>query len=200
MGVLYQHGDDVGQVLIPYLRRRGCTADTADIEDLYIACSLGRISSHDFWIQAGVGTVASDEEYCAYLTLTDEIEDLLADLSKRNVALACLSNDVAEWSLLTRKNTGLDRYIPNWVISADVGVRKPNHAIFEALLDTLGLLPDEIVLIDDRPKNVAAADRFGIYSILYGESSPSFGNRPSAETIDDLRGQLINKLDPRRDM
>jgi hypothetical protein len=40
------------------------------------------------------------------------------------VRLACLSNDVSEWSKLLRERFGLSEYITDWFISADIGVRK----------------------------------------------------------------------------
>ncbi|MCL1922605.1 MAG: hypothetical protein FWG15_01830 [Propionibacteriaceae bacterium] len=45
MGVIYRHADDVEELLIPYLRDRGCVVPTAQIEELYHRCSLGQISS-----------------------------------------------------------------------------------------------------------------------------------------------------------
>ncbi len=51
--------------------------------------------------------------------------------------------------------------------SEDMGVKKPDPAAFQYVLDRLGLPADETVFIDDNPVNVAAAETLGIHGIVY---------------------------------
>jgi len=81
--------------------------------------------------------------------------------------LWCLSNDVSEWSRKLRQRFGLDRYFQRFVISGDVGARKPDPAIYQFLLDQAGIGPSEAIFVDDRLRNVKAADAMGITSILF---------------------------------
>jgi len=53
------------------------------------------------------------------------------------------------------------------VISGEVGMRKPERAIFELALDRIGLPAAECVFIDDMPDNVAAAAEAGLVGIVH---------------------------------
>lgn len=165
MGVLYRHADDVTDLLLPYVRERGCTLDDTTVQELYRRCSLGQYDSAELWCRLGVAESASDSEYCELHELSDGVLDLLADLSHKRVGLACLSNDVSEWSLLLRKRFGLTRHIGTWVISGDIGARKPEAQAYRVLLAELGAEPDEVLFADDRPRNVAAAEALGIHGV-----------------------------------
>lgn len=124
MGVLYSAADDVGELLVPYLRSHGCVLLRDEIAQLYQECSLGKMSSADFWATAGA-TGASDEEYCRNHRLTEGVVAVLAELDATGVRLGCLSNDVREWSKLLRERFGLGEYLTDWFVSGDIGVRKP---------------------------------------------------------------------------
>jgi putative hydrolase of the HAD superfamily len=169
MGVLYKTGDDVEDLLIPYLRGKGCTLVDSEIEDLYRECSLGKMSSSEFWNSTNaVG--ATDFEYCQGHRLTDGILPLLVELS-RACRIACLSNDVSEWSVHLRERFGLTEYIGEWVISGDIGVRKPDREAFAELCYRLGLPPHRFLLVDDRAANIDAAMRFGLAAIPFRGTS-----------------------------
>jgi HAD superfamily hydrolase (TIGR01509 family) len=63
------------------------------------------------------------------------------------------------------------------LISADVGLLKPEPAIFRALLERFQLDPSETVLIDDQAANVDAARGLGLHAVQY---------RTPARLVDDL--------------
>ncbi len=181
MGVLYSCADDVADLLVPYLRSHGCVLDGADIAQLYRECSLGKMSSADFWATAGVPG-ASDEEYCLNHRLTEGVVALLAELEPTGVRLACLSNDVSEWSKLLREQFGLGEYVTDWFISGDIGVRKPDPEAFATLCRRLDVVPDRVLLIDDREENVTAARDAGFQALHFGA--------PHLSTMDQLRKEL----------
>jgi len=56
------------------------------------------------------------------------------------------------------------------VLSWEVGSSKPQGRIFEALIDTLGLNPHEILLIDDAAANIAAAKDLGLQGLLFSDA------------------------------
>jgi putative hydrolase of the HAD superfamily len=53
------------------------------------------------------------------------------------------------------------------VISGEVGMRKPEPAIFELVLHRIGLPADECVFIDDMAKNIVAAKEAGLAGIVH---------------------------------
>ncbi|MBP2707796.1 HAD-IA family hydrolase [Microbispora sp. RL4-1S] len=180
MGVLYESADDVGELLVPYLREHGCALDTADIEEAYRRASLGELTSAGFWEATGVAGSADDEEYCARHTLTPGVHELLKAADTAGVRVACLSNDVSRWSELLRRRFGLTESIRDWVISADIGVRKPQPAIYHEMLRRLGIAADGVWFVDDRAANVAAAREIGFTAIHYGRDVTSFDQLTAA--------------------
>ena len=191
MGVIYRDGDDVHDLLVPYLRAKGCHLDESRVRALYLACSLGQISSGDFWRLAGVGRLASDEEYCEGYRLNDRVTDLLRELQTRGIRTACLSNDVSEWSRLLRKRFGLESLIPTWVISGDVGIRKPAPEIYQVLLHKLGCDGSAVVLVDDSVRNLDAATTLGMDTILFTPVRFGECNHAQVSSMEQLSEVLL---------
>lgn len=165
MGVIYRAGDDVAELLIPYLRGNGCQLDGAEIEALYLDASLGRMTSAQFWHRCGVD--GSDNDYITGHSLSSDIKDLLEEVTARGIRVACLSNDVSEWAALQRDHFGLAEFIDPWCISGDIGVRKPDAGAFLTLLGMIGAEPGECLFVDDRPKNIDAARAVGFHTVLF---------------------------------
>ena len=56
------------------------------------------------------------------------------------------------------------------VISSEVGLRKPDPAIFQHALDLVGLPPQECAFIDDIEHNVRAAEELGIVGVHHTDA------------------------------
>ncbi len=54
-----------------------------------------------------------------------------------------------------------------WVISGEVGLRKPDPAIYELAAERLGLPPDACVFVDDLPGNLKPARALGMATVLH---------------------------------
>ncbi len=54
-----------------------------------------------------------------------------------------------------------------WVISGEVGLRKPDPAIYELAAERLGLAPDACVFVDDLPGNLKPALALGMATVLH---------------------------------
>ncbi|KAF5835964.1 HAD-like domain-containing protein [Dunaliella salina] len=60
------------------------------------------------------------------------------------------------------------------IISAEVGVEKPNRCIFEAALEALGIQPEEAVHVgDDRRNDLWGARDAGVHAWLWGPEGVS---------------------------
>jgi HAD superfamily hydrolase (TIGR01509 family) len=166
MGVLYATGDDVVDLLIPFVSKYGNGASVDVIEREYLSASLGEIDATTFWKSVGVDP-ALEESYLSGHSLTAGAVELLETASQRFSRVCCLSNDVAQWSAKLRRSFDLEHAIDPWVVSADVGCRKPSAAIYWHLLDRLGVPAERILFVDDRPNNLDAARQIGIRTILF---------------------------------
>lgn len=58
------------------------------------------------------------------------------------------------------------KYFDSMVISSQLGVCKPNSMMYRQALTDLGLSADEVIFVDDRPKNCEGAAKLGIKSYL----------------------------------
>lgn len=191
MGVLYRHGNVVAGVLIPYLRSVGCDRTESDIRAAYRSCTLGASSTSALWASLGVGDRASDEDYCQRHELTTGAPELLGRLRDEGVRLLVLSNDAAAWSSRLRARFGLASLVDDWLISSDLGVRKPAPATYQAAIAAAGAPASEIVLVDDRPTNLVAAAAEGLRPVLFHSEDTAANpapdlNAPSAHGMAEL--------------
>ena len=56
------------------------------------------------------------------------------------------------------------------VLSWEVGSAKPQSRIFEVLIETLSMVPSEILLIDDVAANITAARELGLQGLLFTDA------------------------------
>lgn len=168
-GVIYPPGDDVGTLLIPFLRSRGWGGTTERVHELYFDASVGRISPRQFWEGLGLGAQYPDVER-QYLDTAPQIDPQFAPLAERLAGayeLAVLSNDVGAWAAHLRRRFGIDRFLRTAVISSEVGIRKPDRRIFEELFRRLGTEPAQCLYVDDRAKNTRAAVELGMTAVRF---------------------------------
>lgn len=67
--------------------------------------------------------------------------------------------------------------------SCHLGVRKPDRAFFELLLDRTGVAPHELLFVDDRQVNVAAAEELGM-AVHHFSGVAGLAHRLSREGIE----------------
>lgn len=183
MGVIYRVGDDVPDLLVPFIRDQGGIDDSATIEAIYRDASLGRFDASEFWRRVGVSPQLEDE-YLARFELSPGLLELLERASSRFQSVACLSNDVSEWSRKLRRRFCLEPRFAAWYISGDLQLRKPDPRIYAYVVADFGVPPARIVFVDDRVKNLDPAAELGMVAILH----PSDADKP------DGRHQTIFRL------
>ena len=95
--------------------------------------------------------------------------DFVRGLRGRGVRTALLTNNVREWEPLWRaKLPEIDELFEVVVDSAFVGLRKPDHAIFELTLERLGgVAPERCVFVDDLDVNCEAARGLGMAAVRF---------------------------------
>jgi putative hydrolase of the HAD superfamily len=132
----------------------------------------GKISEDEFWkqIEAQYGKPI-DAAHRDIWYRWDELRPLpemlawLTLLKAMNYTVGVLSNVAAPMHRTIEQNGG---YAPFdfTVFSHEIGSRKPEPEIFAAALKQLGgLFPGEAIFLDDRAKNVEAAQALGLHGV-----------------------------------
>lgn len=174
MGVIYRNGDDVTDLMIPYLREHGCELPDDAIYYQFARCSEGYISSDAMWQACGLDVMdGTDLEFTFLFKLNPGVRETLEALRGKGVRVACLSNGPGEWSKLLRRRFGLEKWIEKWVISGDVRCEKPSQEIFNILLKTCETTSEKCLFADDNPRNIAAAIRMGFNTFPFSYKDPA---------------------------
>jgi putative hydrolase of the HAD superfamily len=110
-------------------------------------------------------------------------EDLLAFARslRPNYKLAILSNAWSDAREIFTDLLGLDDVFDTLIISAEVGLAKPDPRIYQLAVERLGVEPREAVFLDDQKRNVVAAREFGLRAVHFQD------NR---QAITEIEGQL----------
>lgn len=90
--------------------------------------------------------------------------DVVQEVRHRNVTTALLSNS---WGRSLYPFDRITTAFDEVVISEDVGLRKPDPAIYQLMLDRLDVPASACVFVDDLPKNVDAARDLGIHAVWH---------------------------------
>jgi putative hydrolase of the HAD superfamily len=75
----------------------------------------------------------------------------------------------------------LEELFDAWVISGEVGLRKPDPAIYALAAERIGLPPEALVYVDDLPGNLKPARALGMATLAH---------RDAAETLPQLEALL----------
>jgi putative hydrolase of the HAD superfamily len=94
-----------------------------------------------------------------------------------------LTNTAREWGATWRRVVPLDELFDVVLDSSEVGLRKPDPAIYRLACERLGLAPAECLFVDDLECNVAAARGLGMEALLCDD-----GTAVAAEVLRRLVG------------
>ncbi|MCK0517338.1 HAD-IA family hydrolase [Williamsia sp. DF01-3] len=94
--------------------------------------------------------------------------DLVSGLAGR-YRLAVLTNNIAEMRDRWQSLVPIELF-ETVIDSSEVGVRKPDPAVYQLLLDRLELEPHEVAFVDDTMPNVEAARKIGMLGIHFTSS------------------------------
>ena len=157
-----------------------------------LALTLGRMTLREFYArvsrEAG-SPVEADAAVARHLavyeaatgTLDAGVLALVQALRGRHV-VACLTNTEVEVGRFNR-DRGLYRAFDRAFLSTELGLHKPELAIFDRVMAELGVAPAEAVFTDDKLDNVVGARAAGLHAIQYRDLS-SFSTE-----LEDLVGR-----------
>jgi epoxide hydrolase-like predicted phosphatase len=141
--------------------------------DLGRQAQLGRVTLQDVWAWAGelLGLSAGDladfeRDFWAGDRLDRDLARTVRELHA-HYRTALLSNSWVRDGWALADELGLADAFDVCVVSAEVGVVKPDPRIYHITLERLGVLPAEAVFVDDFVENVVAARRIGMQAIHF---------------------------------
>ncbi|HSG26665.1 MAG TPA: HAD family phosphatase [Anaerolineales bacterium] len=134
---------------------------------------LGQISLADHWqnVRRTLGQTEDElkrtiEEFFA----GDELDTQLVNAIRRmreDYTTAILSNYFPILRDKVNHQWKIGDAFDHLVVSAEVGVKKPDPKIFRIVLDSVECSPGEAVFIDDMAENIAAARAVGLHAVHF---------------------------------
>lgn len=92
---------------------------------------------------------------------------ILAELKARGTPVYALTNFSVDKLERTRRRFDFLNAFDGITVSAEVGLVKPDPAIYRKLIDTYGLTAGETLFIDDVAKNVEGARAVGMHAVQF---------------------------------
>jgi len=142
----------------------------------------GKIAEASYLIDSGVisekefmerlaevsGMTAKDveSELDSFAICDFEVVEFIKKL-RADYPIGLISNAGAEYLRFLLKDNDLESLFDEILISAEVGMVKPEEKIFRLMLDKLKVHSSETIFIDDHKRNVDAAVSLGIHGIWY---------------------------------
>jgi putative hydrolase of the HAD superfamily len=157
-------------------------------DDLVVAFETGKISEEEF--ARAFATRLKEEtgrevdpvglvgRIFSGLRLEEEMVEAVDGARRKGLKTGLLSNS---WGTGLYPRARLDSLFDAIVISGEVGLRKPDPAIFELVLQRLGVTAHRSVFVDDHPGHLSAAAEVGMTTVLH---------RTPALTISELEAML----------
>ena len=138
----------------------------------------GEIDEQEFWdrVQNGYGIrPVSTEENMLGRAFGEAIKphtpilELAKELGESGVKLVILSNTIEPHAKALRE-AGIYDGFDYVLLSHELGMRKPDPAIYERTLEILQVEPQATIFVDDDPVNVDTAETLGINGVVYTDT------------------------------
>jgi len=138
-----------------------------------VAAMQGRASDDDVWASVGqqLGLAPADRErlradFFAYDVIDEELMAFVRALRPR-ARVGLISNAWTEVRRLLETTWGIADAFDPLILSAEVGLVKPQAAIFHLALERARAEPAQAAFVDDFPENVDAALGLGMKAVLF---------------------------------
>jgi putative hydrolase of the HAD superfamily len=95
------------------------------------------------------------------------VSDLVRRLPPGMPCLLASNTDPLHWAFFSSRMADVFRSFRHFVLSFEVGARKPKADFFTALIDRAGCRAGELLFIDDLAANVEGARRLGIDAVVF---------------------------------
>jgi putative hydrolase of the HAD superfamily len=142
--------------------------------EAWIKAQRGVITMADYWAETAhtLGLSASDlpalqRDYFRDDRLDLDLMALIRSLREAGYKVGLLSNDTLSLEDRLRHDLGIYDAFDAVIISAAIGVMKPDPGAYHAIARALSVDSARCVFIDDSPSNVAGARNVGMQAVQY---------------------------------
>lgn len=130
----------------------------------------GRVDPEEMYAEisrlAGVDIDTLKKEWFEIANVEMEMVELARELRKE-YTVVLLSNAYSEFIDRIFAKFSMDGCFERKFISSDLKMIKPDPAIFNHVLSEMGFKAEDSVMIDDNPRNIAAAKSVGMNGIVF---------------------------------
>ncbi len=175
---------DIGNVLLPFdyrpaekllAEKMGLPVDElkALADPAMLEVETGRMSERDFFeklakashhpLQIGEAMAIWAEIF----TVNEPMVTFMSQVRQKGRKVYLLSNAGPTHVRHIREQYSFINEADGALFSCDVGLMKPDAAIFHCLLDRFSLTPGACLFVDDLPRNVEGAEQMGLKGFVY---------------------------------
>lgn len=134
----------------------------------------GHMSMSDFFTEISRFTSVPENEVEAGIRAQERIDQGVVDIAHKlstTHRLGLASNANTQWLMSILERHKLEDIFEHIIISAEIGIAKPDERFFTHTASRFETAPHEILFIDDKQSNVDAAVRVGMQAILFTNSA-----------------------------
>lgn len=169
MGVVFPTGTSTADLLATFVAQRGSTVAPEAVGSTYDLAVEGRLTVGEVWASLGLTDDPGDlsDEFLALHRLRPGVREFLERMTARDLPVAGVANDIAEWSRKLRATHKLDHLTRAWLVSGDVGERLPGGAVLGRVIQVTGIEPRNALFISERVDYLDAARSYGFAGALF---------------------------------
>jgi putative hydrolase of the HAD superfamily len=138
---------------------------------------LGQLNGITYWSRvaedAGVSFSPKqiedliETDVVMWTSLNEEMLAWVVALQEAGFPTAILSNMGAEMLCYMRQEFGWLSHFQHHTWSCELGIGKPDPAIYTHTCEKLGVRPEHTLFLDDKPENIEAAAQVGLQAVLF---------------------------------
>jgi len=168
MGTIFTESHIIQNVLHPMLQKRfpGLSYDV--VKEAYNKYSIGKMNRLGFWLAMCVKDYdAFEKKYLDTFKLNPDFMSIIKYLKAKGHEIVIFTNLPTEWARYLMKKHGLEKFVSEAIISGETGVRKPDRAAYEIVVEKIyGKEP--VYFIDDKSENLMPVSRYGWKTVTIG--------------------------------
>jgi putative hydrolase of the HAD superfamily len=133
----------------------------------------GEISEEEFWnkflddVELKEDWLELRSKLLDFFEPTEGMIELYKGLREKGKKLILLSDQTKEWWAFLNTKFQIESYFDSTIVSALVGINKPDPHIYQLAVEASDSKPDECLFVDDLEHNLKPASDMGIKTILF---------------------------------